>query len=105
MLKKLFGLQNRSQLKRKDPPVQETENNITPTVEKKSSQPPLVKFQKFQSAWDPTKIHSQTLFVLATRANKVLLKKIINTRHFGKIIYQYIYLYIQATRGITKISI
>lgn len=64
--------QNRSLLKRKEPPVQEPENNLSPTIEQtSSSQPPLVKFQRFQSAWDPTKIHSQTLFVLATRANKV----------------------------------
>lgn len=65
-------LQNRSLLKRKEPPVQESENNLSPNVEQQtSSQPQLVKFQRFQSAWDPTKIHSQTLFVLATRANKV----------------------------------
>ncbi|XP_025409953.1 deoxynucleotidyltransferase terminal-interacting protein 1 [Sipha flava] len=60
---------NRSLLKRKEPPASEAENNLSPSVEQ-TSQPPLVKFQRFQSAWDPTKIHSQTLFVLATRANK-----------------------------------
>jgi len=64
-------LQNRSLLKRKEPPVQEAENNLSPTVEQTSTQTQLVKFQKFQSAWDPSKIHSQTLFVLATKANKV----------------------------------
>lgn len=72
----LLQSQNRSLLKRKDPPVQETDDNLSPTIEQTSSQPPLVKFQRFQSAWDPTKIHSQTLFVLATRANKVLIEQI-----------------------------
>lgn len=65
-------MQNRSLLKRKEPPVQETENNLSPTIEQTTSQTPLVKFHRFQSTWDPVKIHSQTLFVLATRAaNKV----------------------------------
>ncbi|XP_060841468.1 deoxynucleotidyltransferase terminal-interacting protein 1 [Rhopalosiphum padi] len=59
---------NRSLLKRKEPPVQEAENNLSPTIEQTSSQTPLVKFHRFQSTWDPVKIHSQTLFVLATRA-------------------------------------
>lgn len=68
----MYPPQNRSQLKRKEPPVQEAENNLSPTVEQTSSQTQLVKFQRFQSAWDPTKIHSQTLFVLATKANKVI---------------------------------
>lgn len=70
--------QNRSLLKRKEPPIQELENNFSPTIEQQTSQPQLVKFQRFQSAWDPTKIHSQTLFVLATRANKVLFVNVSN---------------------------
>lgn len=79
-----FYLQNRSQLKRKEPPVQEAENNLSSTIEQTSSQTPLVKFHKFQSTWDPVKIHSQTLFVLATRAaNKVqYLLVIINIFYF-----------------------
>jgi len=72
MVHNYFYLQNRSLLKRKEPPVQEAENNLSPTIEQTSSQTPLVKFHRFQSTWDPVKIHSQTLFVLATRAaNKV----------------------------------
>lgn len=72
MILNAFYLQNRSQLKRKEPPVQEAENNISPTIEQMSSQTPLVKYHGFQSTWDPVKIHSQTLFVLATKAaNKV----------------------------------
>ncbi|XP_050428548.1 deoxynucleotidyltransferase terminal-interacting protein 1 isoform X2 [Adelges cooleyi] len=58
---------DRSPLKRKE---QELEDNLSPTLEQKSTQPPLAKYQRFHSAWDPSKIHSQTLFVLATRTIK-----------------------------------
>ncbi|XP_050532622.1 deoxynucleotidyltransferase terminal-interacting protein 1 isoform X2 [Daktulosphaira vitifoliae] len=60
---------NRSPLKRKEP-IPELDDNLSPVIDQQSSQTSLTKHQRFQSAWDPSKIHSQTLFVLATRANK-----------------------------------
>jgi len=72
-------------LKRKEPPVQEAENNPSPTIEQTSSQTPLMKYHRFQSTWDPVKIHSQTLFVLATRAaNKVQCLLVIIILFFNK---------------------